>query len=51
MEKRGFFNTTVPEDLIKDFRILANELDERQNRLLVEPIQDLLEKYEKESEE
>jgi len=47
MEKKVFFNTTVPEDLIKDFKILAIQLGKRQNELLVEAIQDLLKKYEK----
>ncbi len=47
MEKKVFFNTTVPENLIKQFKILAINLDKRQNELLVEAIQDLLKKYEK----
>jgi hypothetical protein len=46
MEKRVFFNTTVPEDLIKQFKILAIQLGKRQNKLLEEAIQDLLKKYE-----
>ena len=45
MERKVFFNTTVPEDLIKDFKILAIKLGKRQNQLLVEAIQDLLKKH------
>jgi hypothetical protein len=48
--KKVFFNTTVPEDLIKRFKILAIQLGKRQNELLVEAIEDLLKKHEKESE-
>lgn len=47
MEKKVFFNTTVPENLIKDFKILAILLGKRQNELLAEAIQDILKKYEK----
>ncbi len=47
MDKKVFFNTTVPETLIKQFKILAINLGKRQNELLVEAIQDLLKKYEK----
>ena len=45
MEKKVFFNTTLPETLLKRFKILAIELGKRQNQLLQEAIQDLLEKY------
>jgi hypothetical protein len=45
MEKKVFFNTTVPETLIKEFKILAIQLGKRQNELLVEAIQDILKKY------
>jgi len=51
MEKKVFFNTTVPENLIKEFKILAIHLSKRQNELLVEAIQDLLKKYEKKVKE
>jgi hypothetical protein len=47
MEKKVFFNTTVPENLIKQFKILAIQLGKRQNELLVEAIRDILKKYEK----
>jgi metal-responsive CopG/Arc/MetJ family transcriptional regulator len=49
MRKKVFFNTTVPEDLIKRFKILAIEEGKRQNQLLEEAIRDLLAKYEKPS--
>jgi hypothetical protein len=51
MEKKVFFNTTVPENLIKQFKILAIQLGKRQNELLVEAIQDLLEKHKKKDKE
>ena len=47
MDKKVFFNTTVPENLIKEFKILAIKVGKRQNQLLEEAIQDLLKKYEK----
>ena len=47
MEKKVFFNTTVPENLIKQFKILAIQLNKRQNELLAEAIKDILKKYEK----
>ena len=51
MDKKVFFNTTVPESLLKKFKILAIELGKRQNELLVEAIQDILKKYEKKAKE
>jgi len=51
MDKKVFFNTTVPESLLKKFKILAIELGKRQNQLLVEAIQDILNKYEKKAKE
>ena len=51
MEKKVFFNTTVPENLIKEFKILAIRHSKRQNELLVEAIKDLLKKYEKKAKE
>jgi len=50
MEKKVFFNTTVPEKLIKEFKILAIMEGKRQNQLLEEAIKDLLKKYEKKTE-
>jgi hypothetical protein len=47
MEKKVFYNATVTENLIKDFKILAIQLGKRQNELLEEAIRDILKKYEK----
>lgn len=47
MDKKVFFNTTVPESVIKKFTILAIQIGKRQNELQVEAIQDLLKKYER----
>jgi predicted transcriptional regulator len=41
------YNTRLEKDLIKRFKILAIEQDKRQNDLLEEAIQDVLNKYEK----
>lgn len=45
MAKRKMYNTTLDSDLIRKIRILAAELEKRQNDLLEEAIQDLLVKY------
>jgi predicted transcriptional regulator len=45
MGKRKMYNTTLDVDLTKEIRILAAQLDKRQNDLLEEAIQDVLEKY------
>jgi len=45
MSKRKMYNTTIDADLIKEIKILAARLEKRQNDLLEEAIQDLLEKY------
>ena len=45
MSKRKMYNTTIDADLIKEVKILAAQSDKRQNDLLEEAIQDLLEKY------
>jgi hypothetical protein len=50
MEKKVFFNTTVTENLIKDFKILAVQMGKRQNELLEEAIRDILKKYEQPKE-
>jgi hypothetical protein len=47
MNKKVFFNTTLSKTLLKEFKILAIKLDKRQNQLLEEAIQDLLDKYKK----
>lgn len=41
------YNTTLDIDLIKQIKVLAAQLEKRQNDLLEEAIQDLLKKYEK----
>lgn len=45
MENRKMYNTTMDRELIKELKILAIRLEKRQNELLEEAIQDLLEKY------
>ena len=45
MAKRKMYNTTLDADLIKEVKILAAQLDKRQNDLLEEAIQDLITKY------
>ncbi len=39
------YNTTLDTDLMREIKILAAQLDKRQNVLLEEAIQDLLKKY------
>ncbi len=51
MGKRKMYNTTIDADLIKEIKILAARLEKRQNDLLEEAIQDLLEKYKFQDEE
>lgn len=47
MEKnRSPYNTTLDNDLIKKLKFLSVDLNKRQNDLLEEAIQDLLNKYE-----
>ena len=48
--KRKSYNTTLRADLTRRLRILAAQKDKRQNDLLEEAIQDLLNKYEKDSQ-
>lgn len=46
MEKnRSPYNTTLDNDLMKKLKFLSIEVGKRQNALLEEAIQDLLEKY------
>ena len=45
------YNTTLDTDLIKEIKILAAQLDKRQNDILEEAIKDLLEKYRCQDEE
>lgn len=51
MSKRKMYNTTLDADLIKEIKILAARFDKRQNDILEEAIQDLLEKYKSRDEE
>ena len=45
------YNTTLDADLIKEIKILAAQLDKRQNDILEEAIRDLLEKHRYQDEE
>ena len=51
MSKRRMYNTTLDAELIKEIKILAAQLDKRQNDLLEEAIRDLLNKYRYQDEE
>jgi len=46
MGLRKMYNTTLDAELIREIKVLAARLDKRQNDLLEEAIQDVLEKYE-----
>jgi hypothetical protein len=46
MGKRKMYNTTLDVDLVRELKILAAQLDLRQNDLLEEAIQDLIKKHE-----
>ena len=48
-QKRKSYNTTLRADLTRRLRILAAQRSKRQNDLLEEAMQDLLNKYEKDS--
>lgn len=45
MGKRKMYNTTLDVDLLREIKILAAQLDLRQNDLLEQAIQDLIKKY------
>jgi hypothetical protein len=45
MGKRKMYNTTLDVDLLREIKILAAQLDLRQNDLIEEAIQDVLKKY------
>ncbi len=45
MNNRKMYNTTLDSDLIRQIKILAAQLEKRQNDLLEEAIQDILKKY------
>jgi len=50
MGERKMYNTTLDMDLLKKLKVLAVQLDKRQNDLLEQAIKDLLKKYEKNAE-
>lgn len=45
MGKRKMYNTNLNVDLVREIKILAAQLDLRQNDLIEEAIQDLIKKY------
>ena len=45
MGKRKMYNTTLDIDLLREIKILAAQLDLRQNDLIEEAIRDLIEKH------
>lgn len=45
LAKRAFYNITLDFCLIKQIKILAAQLDMRQNELIEEAIKDVMEKY------
>ena len=47
MSERKMYNTTLDISLMRKLKILAAELDKRQNQVLEEAIRDILKKYEK----
>ncbi len=47
MAERKMYNTTLDIDLLRKLKVLAAQMDKRQNDLLEEAIQDILKKYEK----
>ena len=50
MNNRKMYNTTLDSNLIRQIKILAAQLEKRQNDLLEEAIQDLLNKYQRKVE-
>lgn len=51
MAERKMYNTTLDIDLLRKLKVLAAQMDKRQNDLLEEAIRDLLKKYEEGAEE
>ncbi len=49
MTNRKMYNTTLDAELIRQIKILAAQLEKRQNDLLEEAIEDLLKKYDSEA--
>ena len=45
MNNRKMYNTTIDANLIREIKILAAQLEKRQNDLIEEAIEDLLKKY------
>ena len=45
MGKRKMYNTTLDADILREIKILAAQLEMRQNDLIEEAIRDLIEKY------
>ena len=45
LAKRQFYKIPLDCDLIRQIKIMAAQMDKRQNELLEEAIQDVLEKY------
>jgi hypothetical protein len=43
--KRKMYNTTLDAELVRKIKILAAQLEKRQNDLIEEAIKDLLNKY------
>jgi hypothetical protein len=50
MNNRKMYNTTIDAGLIRQIKILAAQLEKRQNDLIEEAIEDLLKKYETRAE-
>ena len=50
MNNRRMYNTTLDAELIRQIKILAAQLEKRQNDLLEEAIQDLLLKYQQKNQ-
>ena len=50
MNNRKMYNTTLDSNLIRQIKILAAQMEKRQNDLLEEAIQDLLKKYQSKAE-
>jgi predicted transcriptional regulator len=48
---RKMYNTTLDVDLLREIKILAAQLDLRQNDLIEQAIQDLIKKYKNQDEQ
>ena len=51
MGTRKMYNTTLDVDLLREIKILAAQLDLRQNDLIEQAIQDLIKKYKNQDEQ